>query len=526
MPAIKEYTSQVNAPGAVERRAVSPAAFGAPIGQGMQELGQSIENATDYLYKHQAQKEVSNLSAKMAQARADWTISATERIKKADPNDSDFSKNFLTEYDEYMDKMGEGLETGPAKDYFLRANTEMRADFEKSTWAAQSELAGLAAVQNWKTQLNSLTSSARANPSAMNSLQAQAAISLEAQVQLGLPRDKALVLQTEAAKDIAVESLRGWMAGDPKKARAELDSKKYDALLGGEVKDQLYGEIRTTERAIIADAELARVQAEKAKKVRQDGLGKEFFADLEAGKMTTKRLITEDKWKELDSFGEGSLNSMISVIERYNNSGGKIQSNPSVKADVWNRIHNLPPGDARAITDVKQLVSLYGNGLDETDMKFFRGEIQDRGTPEGTMKADLKKQLLAQARAELVRPPAFGLPDPKGEENYTKYMGFALQELDRYEKQGKDPMELLDPSNKNSLHKKILSYKKTNTDMMAERRAEQKVINDKSKGLTPQKIGLYTMDELSQLAPEGLTQEQLDAARRRFNELAPLGKQK
>src|SRR5687767_5219193 len=109
MPRIRPYETQTQVQGATGLGKASPDAFGH---RGVSQLGAAIEGVGDQLQRRQEQTEVSELNAKLAEARAKYTTNLAERLRTADPNDKTVVPKFLEEFDSETATLEDEVSTG------------------------------------------------------------------------------------------------------------------------------------------------------------------------------------------------------------------------------------------------------------------------------------------------------------------------------------------------------------------------------------------------------------------------------
>lgn len=522
MPKIPTYESRVSPAGPVDYGGTTllpdARSTDSGIGAAYRGLGQQFSEAGAALQRHAERVELSSLNADISSAQAKLSNDWQEALRTADPNDDKLAERFLESFDEQFDGLSQRVSTGAGQRYLQVARADLRANFERTAVAGQAELAGVKAVQDYTSSLNNHSNTLLNDPSQFQISYALHATGLNNLVETsGLPRHKAIELKIRGDAALAESTIRGWIQKDEKYAKVLLDEGAMDSFFSGDVKRQLYGEIKSKERELRVDRELQRQEEERALKLRQTAVQNEFLNRLAGdGPPLTQKDVNKSI---LDPTGGGSKVQFLNMLEEK--AKGKIESDPRVKIDVWNRIHNLPQNDPRRITQESQLYPLVGKGLDIDDVKTFQKELLEKGSFEGTVHSEMKAALIREATSLLAQPDKFtGFQDPNGVKNLNKFLSYVSLELEEARKQGKPVRPLLDANSPEYLGKKILSYRKTISQINQERIAEQKLLNLKAKGqLTPVQIMQLNEEELSKLSPKGLTKEQLDAARKRYNEL-------
>lgn len=81
----------------------------------------------------------------------------------------------------------------------------------------------------------------------------------------------------------------------------------------------------------------------------------------------------------------------------------------------------------------------------------------------------LKKQLFVTAKSAISDPAKmFGVPDPKGEEQYSKFLNAAIAKEQQWKKEGKDIAPLYNPESLDYLGKMIPAFKRSPTEIFDE----------------------------------------------------------
>jgi hypothetical protein len=125
--------------------------------------------------------------------------------------------------------------------------------------------------------------------------------------------------------------------------------------------------------------------------------------------------------------------------------------------ETYKMVH-LPEGTPGRITDPSQLYARVGPNGDLTvaGVDKLVNEIQSRKTPEGVAESEMKKQFLANAKGQISgSDEGLHIKDPKGDLLYLKFLAYALPAYDAARKEGKSPVQLLNPDSPDYLGKVI-----------------------------------------------------------------------
>ncbi|HNA69987.1 MAG TPA: hypothetical protein PK473_03045 [Nitrosomonas sp.] len=448
MPRITPIQSQVRSSGPVQVQNARAEDFGGGIANAVQGFSKSVEKTADIIGEQQSRSEVSDLTAKMAKAQADFTINWAETMKTADPADKELSTKFLKGYDDYMSKIGEGVSTEDGKNYFVRTNAQMRSHFMQSAYTGQAQLAGIKAVEDYTGSVNNLSNSLFADPSSFETVRNMNEKNLEERVRLGgMDRKTALKLQTESNQKIAEASIRGWANLNPEYAQQQLTQGRYDSYLTEDQKQQMFGEVNAAIRGRQAEAERQIRLKEEERKQAQMETENGFQEKVVNNQLTSKEILQSN----LDPRDKEHY---LNLIQRKSK-----ESDPSVFNELLRRA-NLPDGDPAKLVNEKELVNYAVNGLlSYSDLNDLRKEVQGKRTEQGKIEDQAKTSVLKQAESMLVKKdPLTGLADPDGLVNYQRFVTLYWKKWEEGRKAGKTVEQLTDPSSPDWLGKYVKDF--------------------------------------------------------------------
>lgn len=488
MPQIKEYRLRSEVQGPVQGRRATAEGFGGATGQGLQEVGKTISGIGAQIQKRKEQQEVLDLTEKMSQAHVDWTNTIAERTQKGE---LDVEKT-AQEYDAYMENVATYATTGAGQEYFRTTNARMKMHFMESAMASSAQLAGTKAKENYLKSQDNYSSSLINDPSSYTFLKETNAQSIDTLVKSGgLPAEAAEKLKIRSQEDLAKSAIRGWIRLNPDLAKKELDEGKWDKEIGGDLKNQMYGELdqeyraRESERArAIRDAK--QIKAENDMKIENG-----FLEKMSANKLTSREVLDST----LDPRDKEHYLNAIKM-----NATRSVRADPSTVNDLYRRIH-LPDGDPNKIVSDKELDAYFGRGLDTTKLAFLRKEIQGRGTQQGKIESDMRNQVMKAARGRLTKSQ-IGIPDPAGEEQLARFQAAFEEEYAAQRKAGKTANELLNPDSKSYLGGMINNFQRTPQEIISDMRRMNS--NEKKEGLYATTTATAPQVEMVEvISPEG-----------------------
>ncbi len=463
MPEIKQYTQQTSIPGANKNPAYSADQFGALQGEATAKLGEAVTGAAHHVAKRLDQENTSDVTARLAKAHADLAIELQNTIRTAQPGDKKVFEDYNKRVDETIGKIGDDASTQSARTYYSEASARIKGQLYKTSDDGQAELAGVKAVTDYQTTINSLSAATLADPSSLalqRELHTQAVKNLVATEQL--PTDKAMKLHQQGEEAIVKSSIRGWAQLNPGYAKEKLKSGEFDKELGAEGKLQLLGEVDQAQRAKEIDIERQRVQQERVVKQQQQQTQNSLLEQLTKGELNTKDILNSN----LEAFGSGSKEQFLQLAKARNSAEEKLKTDPTVMIGLFNRIH-LPDDDPNKLTDENELNKYAGNGVSFPDLNRLRGEIQGRGTEAGRIESDMRKNVLEIAKGKLTKSNALtGFKDPVGDEQYAKFLAGFADDYQAMRQAGKSARELLDPKSPDYLGANMDQYVRTPQQIM------------------------------------------------------------
>lgn len=208
------------------------------------------------------------------------------------------------------------------------------------------------------------------------------------------------------------------------------------------------------QNANYADAERALHVQEQQKKLVSEDAENNYLKQIYAPAPNAKPLSTQDIVLD-DRLSRESKDRLIKLQGSPGEKDETTYGSGFVKA--FQMVH-APEGTPGRITDPNQLFDRLGPKGDLTmaGVEKLRGEIDLKKSPEGAAESQMKKAFLEFAQAHISGEDlGMHMKDPKGSENYLRFMAYALPAYDAGRKDGKSPMQLLDPKSSDYIGKVI-----------------------------------------------------------------------
>lgn len=438
MPNIPIYTSRATIAGPENRPNATAAGMGGNIGAALEQAGHTLGQIGDVIYQRAEQREISKLNAATTQAGADLSNDLTTELKNVDPNDDEFATRFN---DKVKDKIGQlsGMATTRgAKAYLERTSAQLQAHFRTRAFEGQTQLAGLAAQNNYMESLNAASSMLTTDPSSLEYIIQHQDETLTAMTpQIG--QEQVLKLRAHSHNEAAKAAALGEINSNPTVGLQKLEAGDFDKWMDGTTKATLIGHAKTAIKAEEVDARLAAEEARRAKKDAADAtmgqwLGQLTGNDPQQEKLTAKDVLTDPNTTHEDK--EHFLR-LLGVIGE----GGQRKTDPQVMSDALHRAY-LPPNDPNALTEdeIKRGAGTVYRSAEEINQLFTA--VQQRKTTEGRQENDGFNALEAFAKKNL-GGSSLGIPDPAGDALVADFMFKAKGLYDQQRKAGKTTEQLL-----------------------------------------------------------------------------------
>lgn len=459
MPRIKEIGFQTNAPGPVQTRRLSGEDMaGGNLGVALATGAKSVTEFADVMAKRAEQDEVSDLHAKIAKAHADFTTGLQETIRTAKPGDKEVVSNFIKNFDDYMGGIGENVSTRAGREYFTQASAQLRAHFAETAFEGQSHLAGVKAREDAMTAVDQYSSSLINDPSSLKTVIGLHQKGLDLLVQkAGMSTEDATKLRFQQQTELYKSAIRGWIKVNPDVAKQKLDSGEFDSHINGDIKNQMFGEVKVQENANEVQKERAEKAAKKAVEAAREVTKNDFIARVEKNELEPQMVLDSN----LDAAEKEHYIRLIKTTQSE-----KIKTDPAVFIDTLNRIHS-PESDPRHLSNEDDLIPLVGKGITFENLQQFRGEMQGRKTEAGAIEAEMKKGVLDSAKGYLTKSnPLTGLRDPIGDEQYQRFLSWFLKEASEKRKNGKSAGDLYNPDSADYLGKGIRQFMRSQDQQM------------------------------------------------------------
>ena len=458
MPRIREYTASSSAQVDIPSRRASVSDFNATPDN----AGTGLMTGAETVARVVSEREVSDVEAKLAKARAEWTVALQERAASADPGDMGFAKKFNQDFVDYLSETRANIQTPAGQRAFDRGSATLGAHFFERANLYQIQAAGIQAKQDYTTALDASRNTLLRDPTQFQSVLKQMGDALDNREgpYARMPAAVRAELAVQTRKELGLSTAQGIIRMDPELGLKKLKDGDFDVYLDADKKFALERQAEVGIRAKEVEKERAERAREKAEETAREATANKVFAQI----------VKDPTAVKIDDIINSNLKAnqkehYVGLLQRTLKPG-EIKTDPAVMVDLWDRIH-LPDSDPRKITREEDVEGFLGRGLTVSDVNALRGEIQGRRTDDGKLESDMRATFLNGAKSQLTGTNQLtGLRDPKGDEQYTRFMAYFLPEYLAQRRAGKSPVALLDPDSPDYLGKALTRFKRSPQEFM------------------------------------------------------------
>lgn len=176
MPQISQYTQQNIAQGAqtyAQGRQANATDMGGTVGTGMTQVGQGLGDAATAMFQIKQQEDVTDVHVKMAKAQIELENQFRDLATKAPPGTKDFQQQVGNLTQEYLSKVGEGVQTRAGQSLFANMAGNLAQNMNSKSVAFQASLDGEYAKVQYTSLLQNLGKIAFNDPTAVDAAKQQ-----------------------------------------------------------------------------------------------------------------------------------------------------------------------------------------------------------------------------------------------------------------------------------------------------------------------------------------------------------------
>lgn len=436
MPSIRPYHQQVSASGEIGGRRAVGSDFSAVSGR----EGEGLQTVGAALYEQAERSEVSDAHARLATARAEWTVALAERAQSAAPGDPNFASSFNTDLAKYLEKAG-GYSTPAGQRAYQQGASQLASHFVQQAGVYQARSMGEKAKLDYETVANKSSLAVYNDPTQFDSALASLKSALydpnSPFARVGGARDE---LYTKAKERMALAAVKGTINFSPELAQQQLKEGRWNDYLAIENRDALDTEAKNAIRMKQQDAERLKALDEKARKQAEEATSRALTDKAILGTLTRQDLVKAQ-------INDETKRAIFSFMKAGSEEGDRDAKTYGPGFDAMAR--NVWDGDPSNNPTENEIMlaatSAGGKRLTLAGAQQLIAQLRGKGTADGTAEATMKKEFFQGIEAT-ISPKVFGLPtSPRAQQQYSFYLQWALPEYERLRKEGKSTDEIMGP---------------------------------------------------------------------------------
>lgn len=457
MPRIQPIQQEVSPYGDINGRRATAGDFGAGIGAGLDAVGDAGQKASTMLQEQADRANVTDIQAKMAQARAEWTVSLQNRAQKAPLGDTTLAPKFDEDLQAYLsDARGKLATTKVGAQHFDKLAADMRAHLFQSAGLYQAESVGKKAVADYSLLVDANARTVVADPTQAGILiqQTEAAINDPNGAYKNVPADKRDALAKSAKALIAYNAIRGEILTldapelalkqlkEGKGIVESLDAKQYDDL------------VKSAQTAVYAKetrSERLRLDQERALKDAQKEVSDKFLGRIidpkTNGALSDKDILADQTLdaSQKQHFIDYKLRRAREAAAQH-----EARTNPAETRRLMLDIH-AADDDPRKTYNMEGIMESYRAGkISTAEMKGLRTEVdqlRDGGTRGFQQDVQSKRRLVERT---IGQAPQYTMQPALVLDITNRFNNDLDSKIAEYRAANKDPRVLLNAENKES----------------------------------------------------------------------------
>ena len=155
MAVIQTYNDSIAPSGQLNVQA-TPNAFGANVGQAVQQLGEAGQQYAERAYQQEAQDDLTSVYKDMAAARSKFTADLDQAYTQASPGDQTLAPKMINAMQEHFNELGQKYTTRSGQREFARLSADLTSTFASRAVERQAVLAAQGAVNDHSQQITIL----------------------------------------------------------------------------------------------------------------------------------------------------------------------------------------------------------------------------------------------------------------------------------------------------------------------------------------------------------------------------------
>ena len=391
-------------------------------------------------------KEISSGGKAYAEVQRDLSKAWDDTAQKADPNDSGVAQRFTSEVMEpALEKLTGGFLTERGRNFIQARGQSLREHMFTKTTADMSTLAGIALKTNLVESLNAFSSTVKQDPSSldtvMESFRAQVESLTDSSPNLrGVEAQKARFTAAQGGLEKIVQTaVNAAIELTPEAGLRMARDPKYSRYVSGDDITKFEKEAKSVIRERRQDIQWAQHQQDRAAKKASD----EVQMDMELKILSGDPSVTLKGIRDDQTLTPDSKRMLGRVLMREMKPATAAVVSRANTAKLMERII-ADEGDPTRISDTRPLDEAFvREEISKEDWKFLKDRVND---PDGDGTQARFNEFLRTYKKSISKPNSFGVSTPEDEQRAYFFYNDAMAKFKQYKKEGKNPLDLVNPA--------------------------------------------------------------------------------
>ena len=461
MANIQEYNSEVEAPGAVGALSPNMGEVDA-VGSAIQNVGRAADQASDIIYKRNAQKESTQAYATFSKARADAYGSVNQAMQDGTLT-PDSGKKIMDDYQQFVQDQSDQYSTAIGKNYFTRQAARLQGSLQQKVAAGIAHVSGQQEAQLIDQAAGTDRMAIQQDPDKFEDVLHSAYEMLDSKsTENGGPLTPALMIKArkQMADDYAMTAIRSLSTMSPDVAQASLDSGYFTQHLDNTQMGEAQRIVEQSRRASEAQARSIKKQEDDQSSITMETANDEHLREAYSqGGLNLQKVLNDDR---LDF---AAKNKLIAVGKQAAEASQVVD--PRVENKIISRIYS-PDNAEGHISAPSQITDMVASGQIKGSPKKYLDLLAT--TPDQKELNFQRATVMKQANQTLGYASNPFIPgrtkDPAGDFKVQQFHNAMLAaEQDAIAAGGK-AKDIYDPNNKNYILNGINKYKTSHPEVL------------------------------------------------------------
>lgn len=462
MAKIPEYDSNIVPNSTINTHQAS----GVSAGAGLEKLGQGISTLGQGIEEFQARNEI----AKTYKGVSNIHVGADNDVKNlSKPMDENGVTDYVAKLDENYAKVREQIGTGKALESFDKLVATDRKSIIDNLNTRNVHLMREQRVEQYAGTQKDYSRIIFDKPDQLTFDQSVQHMSDFATSLTGVDDSLKQKLVRESGKEFSFSNFNGVLQTyGGSEAKKVLSDGRYDNYVDGTEKAQMAKAADSYDKAKLGELAQARRDAREARQDKDEKMSNAFLKLNAEKKLSIDTILNSD----VSAHVKKEFMKMLSDQKE----GVFVDQSPP-QAKLFDRIR-LPDNDPNKIFDQMQLLQeAQKMGLrDQKSLNFLSDSLEQDKSAQGKAEYQGKQKAYDYLKNTMMQKQRFGIDDKIGSKRYNQAVADLNDVFAAGVKQGKDPLDMLNPTSKDYIVSKVANmHAKTPEELIAEQVQESRI---------------------------------------------------